>query len=175
MRKITVVPHNPEWAGEFERIKSELTRALGGLALAVEHVGSTSVTGLYAKPVIDIDIVIDNNTFQAVESRLNGIGYSHIGDLGIHGREAFGYENKPHLMEHHLYVCEKDADELTRHLALRDFLRVSEEYRDKYSRVKLEMAEKFPHNIDAYIDGKQPLILEIYAKRGLDITYKDSC
>ena len=78
-------------------------------------------------------------------------------------------------MEHHLYVCEKDADELTRHLALRDFLRVSEVYRDKYSRVKLEMAEKFPHNIDAYINGKQPLILEIYAKRGLDITYKDSC
>ena len=63
MRKITVVPHNPEWAGEFERIKSELTLALGGLALAVEHVGSTSVAGLYAKPVIDIDIVIDNNTF----------------------------------------------------------------------------------------------------------------
>ena len=174
-KMIKVVPYNPEWAGEFERIKSGLTRALGDLALAVEHVGSTSDPGLYAKPIIDIDIVIDNNTFPPVKSRLSGIGYNHIGDLGIHGREAFDYENKSHLMEHHLYVCEKDDDELKRHLALRDFLRVSEEYRDKYSRIKLEMAEKFPHNIDAYIDGKQPLILEIYAKRGLDITYKGIC
>jgi GrpB-like predicted nucleotidyltransferase (UPF0157 family) len=69
-------------------------------------------------------------------------------------------------------VCDKDAEELKRHLALRDFLRKNEEYRDKYSQTKLEVAEKHPHDIDAYIDGKQPVILEIYEKCGLDISDK---
>lgn len=172
MRNIIVVPYDPKWADEFERIKNEILTALKDSALSVEHVGSTSVPGLYAKPIIDIDIVIDKDMFDMVAGKLSRIGYRHVGDLDVTGREAFKYDNKPHLMEHNLYVCEKDADELKRHLALRDFLRKNEEYREEYSRIKLEMAEKYPHDIDSYIDGKQPVILGIYDKCGLDITYK---
>jgi len=176
MRRITVAPYDPGWADEFERIKKELMQelmpALSGVVLAAEHVGSTSVPGLYAKPIIDIDIVIETGMFDRVKARLESAGYFHVGDLGIAGREAFKYENKPHLMEHHLYVCEKDAAELKRHLALRDFLRQNQEYREKYSRIKIEMAKKYPNDIDGYMDGKQPVILEIYEKCGLDVTYK---
>ena len=121
---------------------------------------------------IDIDIVIDKNMLNAITKKLGEIGYTHVGDLGIEGREAFNYENKPHLMEHHLYVCDKDADELKRHIVLREFLRENQEYRDKYSQIKIEMAQKYPHDIDNYIDGKQPIILEIYQKCGLDTSYK---
>ena len=110
--------------------------------------------------------------FSTIKDKLRTIRYEHIGDLGIKGREAFSYENKPHLMNHHLYVCDKDAEELKRHLALRDFLRIHEPERNEYSRIKIEMSKKYPHDIDSYIEGKQPVILEIYEKCGLDISYK---
>ncbi|MCL2500599.1 MAG: GrpB family protein [Defluviitaleaceae bacterium] len=174
MRIITVVPYNAAWSDEFRKIKDELVPALSETALAIEHVGSTSVPGLFAKPIIDIDIVIDMRDFGVVQKRLAGLGYTHVGDLGIPGREAFKYEDKPHLMEHHLCVCDKNADELKRHIALRNFLRGNNEYRDKYSQIKQAMAIKYPHDIDNYILGKQPVILEIYEKCGLDTSYKNS-
>ncbi|MCL2372627.1 MAG: GrpB family protein [Defluviitaleaceae bacterium] len=172
MKPITITPYNPAWPGEFNKIKTELTQVLQGVALAIEHVGSTAVPGLSAKPIIDIDIIIETENFSATAARLATIGYHHVGDLGITGREAFKYEGKPHLMEHHLYVCEKNSPELNRHISLRDFLRTNETYRNKYSQIKIEMAKKFPHDIDSYIEGKQPLILKIYQLCGLDITYK---
>ena len=172
MRKIIVVAYNPDWEKEFEQIKSELIPVLSDLILNIEHVGSTSVPGLYAKPIIDIDIVIELELFDKVKEQLEKIGYFHVGNLGIEGREAFKYENKPHLMEHHLYVCDKNSDELKRHIALRNFLRNNKEYCDKYSAIKIEMAKNYPDNIDSYIDGKQSTILEIYEKCGLDTSYK---
>ena len=132
----------------------------------IEHVGSTSVEGLSAKPIIDIDIVIDQN-FEEVRQALESIGYIYEGDLGISGREAFKYQNKPHLMAHHLYVCNRDNEELRWHIKFRDYLRQHKEDRDKYSAIKKEMAFKYPEDIDFYIEGKQPVILEIYKKCGL--------
>ena len=172
MRTIVVVEYNPNWAKEFEKIKNELISVLADSVYTIEHVGSTAVPGLCAKPIIDIDIVIEKEMFEVIKEKLSSIGYYHIGNLGIGGREAFKYEDKPHLMDHHLYVCDKEADELKRHLVLRDFLRNNEEYRNKYSEIKMEMAKKHPHDIDSYISGKEPVILEIYEKCGLDITYK---
>ena len=189
MRTITVVPYNPKWENEFERIKDELMSIVSDIVISVEHVGSTSVPGLHAKPIIDIDIVIDCEKFVEVKGRLAKIGYFHIGNLGVEGREAFEYkerlidgiyspacqyQDKSHLMDHHLYVCDKNSDEVKRHLALRDFLRTDNEYRKKYADIKLEMANKYPHDIDSYILGKEPIILEIYEKCGLDTSYKTS-
>lgn len=164
---IVVVPHDPNWVAEFHKIERELLCAIGNLIVGVEHVGSTSVAELYAKPIIDIDVVIEEHHFAAVKNALFGIGYEHVGDLGIAGREAFKYRDKPHLMEHHLYVCGKDSPELKRHLALRDYLRTHSTERDRYSRIKIEMAEKFPHDIDRYLLGKEPVILDIYRKSGV--------
>ncbi len=172
MRKIVVTPYNPNWPHEFDQIKNELALALQDSVLAIEHVGSTAVPELWAKPIIDIDVIIEKEKFETAKDRLREIGYAHVGNLGIEGREAFKYGDKPHLAQHHLYVCDKDAEELTRHLALRDYLRVHKEYCEKYSKIKAEMAEKHPHDIDAYLDGKQPVILEIYEKCGLNISYK---
>ena len=107
MRNIIVLPYDENWPAEFEKIKSELEAALMGAAISIEHVGSTAVKGLYAKPIIDIDIVIEGDMFSVVRDRLKSIGYEHEGDLGIPTREAFKYLDKKHLMEHHLYVCPK--------------------------------------------------------------------
>jgi len=173
MRNIVVVPYDENWPQEFEKIKAEILPVVEDLILSIEHVGSTSVKGLYAKPIIDMNILIDDNgLLPAVTQRLAQLGYTHVGDLGIIGREAFKYADKPHLMAHHLYVCPKDSMEHKRQITFRDHLRLHPDDCEKYSNIKLEMAAKFPHDIDGYISGKQPVVLEIYEKCGLDISYK---
>ena len=102
--KVTVVPYDESWQQAFAVIKNELEAAVRDLILGIEHVGSTSVEGLSAKPCIDIDIVIEDYTvFGAVVDRLQSIGYIHEGDLGIKDREAFDYSGKTHLYKHHFY------------------------------------------------------------------------
>jgi GrpB-like predicted nucleotidyltransferase (UPF0157 family) len=165
-KHVIVDDYNPEWKNEFERISDELLAVLTGKIISIEHVGSTSVQGLAAKPIIDIDIVINKN-FEEVKQALEMVGYLYEGDLGITGREAFRYENKPHLMKHHLYVCNKENEELHRHTTFRNYLRQHKEDKDKYSIIKKEMALKYPYDIDSYTEGKQPVIQEIYKKCGL--------
>lgn len=166
--QVVVVPWQPEWPARFEGIRAALLPALEGLICACEHVGSTSVPGLAAKPIIDIDIVIpDMAAFGPVKEALASLGYRHEGNLGIPGREAFKYDDKPELMTHHLYVCARNSAELQRHLALRDYLRAHPQDRDRYAQVKLAAAARHPMDIDAYIAEKSDIIQEIYAKCGL--------
>ena len=163
-RKITVLPYNEQCERDFAQIQDELVKALGPLSLRIEHVGSTAVRGLSAKPIIDIDIVIrDYSLLEAVVSALEAIGYYHEGDLGIAGREAFRYDGKDHLQKHHLYVCPQDSAELKRHIAFRDYLRIHPEAVKEYSRIKEEGAALFPNDIDKYIEYKAPFIKKIYA------------
>ena len=171
-RNIVVLPYDQKWQQDFLDIKKELAAALGlspeGLALAIEHVGSTSVPGLSAKPIIDIDVVVRAGDVQAAIQALAGIGYNHEGNLGVPGREAFGYSGKEHLQEHHLYLCPEDSPELKRHLAFRNYLREHPQSVEEYSNIKLEAAALFPHDIDGYINHKSPVIEKIYKERGID-------
>lgn len=168
-KKVIVLPYDPNWKTCFESIKQELESALGNLAMRIEHVGSTSVEGLSAKPIIDIDVVIDDySVFGSVVERLAAIGYTHEGDLGIKGREAFKYSDKPHLQKHHLYVCPQDSAELLRHITFRDFLRSHPEAARKYGKVKETAAKLYPDNIEKYMEYKSPCIEELYRQCGLN-------
>ena len=165
---VIVLPYNKEWKSDFEKIKRELEAALGNLTIGIEHVGSTSVEGLSAKPCIDIDVIIkDYSVFGAVVDRLNTIGYIHEGNLGIQDREAFKYTEKPHLQKHHLYVCPQNSEELRRHLTFRNFLRSNPEARKKYGQTKEAAAKLFPNDIDRYIQYKSPCIEELYRLCGI--------
>ena len=167
-KRVEVVPYDEAWTSAFEEIKNELENALGDLIVGVEHIGSTSVEGLSAKPIIDIDIIIqDYSTFDAVVNSLKTIGYIHEGDLGIKDREAFKYLDKPHLQQHHLYVCPQYSAELFRHITFRDFLRSNPEAIKRYSEVKEKAAQLFPNEIDKYIEYKSPCIEELYKLCGL--------
>ena len=167
-KRVVVLPYDKEWKNAFEQIKKEIENALGDLIVATLHVGSTAVEGMSAKPCIDIDVVIrDYSVFDDVVQRLNAIGYIHEGDLGIKGREAFKYSDKPHLMNHHLYVCAEDSRELYRHVTFRDFLRSDPRAMEKYSRVKEEAARLFPNDIDKYMQYKSACIEELYLMCGL--------
>lgn len=166
--KVMVLPYDEAWRSDFERIRREIEEAVGDLTVGIEHVGSTSVEGMWAKPCVDIDVVIpDYGVFPAVVSRLQAIGYVHEGDLGIPGREAFRYENKPHLKNHHLYVCPENSRELHRHVVFRDFLRSHPEAVGRYSEVKRAAAELYPDDIDGYIAYKSSCIEELYRQCGL--------
>jgi GrpB-like predicted nucleotidyltransferase (UPF0157 family) len=163
-----VLPYDRAWKTAFETIKGEIEAALGDLILGIEHVGSTAVEGLPAKPCIDLDVVIgDYAVFPGVVQILASIGYIHEGDLGIKGREAFRYEDKPHLMKHHLYVCPRDSRELHRHITFRDFLRSSPQAAKQYGQVKEEAARRYPDNIDQYMQFKSACVEQLYEQCGL--------
>ena len=167
-KKVIVVPYDKAWKSAFEEIKKEIERVIGDLIIGIEHVGSTSVEGLSAKPIIDIDVVIkDYSVFATVVQKLETIGYIHEGDLGIKDRETFKYSNKPHLQKHHLYVCPQYSEELHRHVTFRDYLKNNREAVKKYSLVKETAAILFPNEIEKYIDYKTPCIEELYMRCGL--------
>ena len=167
--KVIVMPYHKKWQADFEKIKFELENAIGDLILGIEHVGSTSVQGMSAKPCIDIDVVIkDYSVFDIVVAKLADIGYIHEGDLGIKDREAFKYTNKPHLQTHHLYVCPQYSTELHRHITFRDYLRTHPEAANEYSKVKEKAAQLFPDDIDSYIEFKSPCIAKLYKLCGLE-------
>lgn len=165
---VKVLPYDPQWKSDFEKIKKELENVIGNDILRIEHIGSTSVEGLSAKPCIDIDVVIkDYTVLDEIISKLHTIGYIHEGDLGIKDREAFRYENKPHLQTHHLYVCPENSKELHRHITFRDYLRTHPEAVHKYSVVKEKAAYLYPENIEKYMEYKSSCIHELYKLCGL--------
>ena len=167
--KVEVLPYDAGWSADFEKIRDEIQSALGELAAGIEHVGSTAVEGMSAKPCIDLDVILrDGAAQETVIAKLAEIGYIHEGDLGIPGREAFRYDGKPHLRKHHLYVCPRDSRELRRHITFRDFLRTHPEAVRQYSAVKEAAAKLFPNDIDGYIRYKSPCIEELYRLCGLD-------
>lgn len=165
---VVVVPYDKNWPSEFERIRKDLAAALGKAAIGIEHVGSTSVEGLWAKPILDIDVIICGcDCLPDVIGRLAAIGYEHEGNLGIEGREAFRYDRKPDRMLHHLYVCPQDSLELKRHMVFRDYLRAHPEDAAAYGEVKRQGAGLFPYDIEGYLSYKSACIREIYKKCGL--------
>ena len=163
-KNVVVEKWNPKWKDEFERIVDSLGEDVIYNSVKIEHVGSTSVEGLSAKPIIDLDIVIENDKFEIIKRLLNDKGYKHEGDLGIEGREAFSYSGKEELMTHHLYVCTKDSEELFKHITFRDFLKNNSALASEYSKVKEQAAVLYPDDIDKYMEFKSEIIEKIYKK-----------
>ena len=144
---MVVVEYDKNWPSDFEKIKKEIEKAIVEPAV-IEHVGSTSIPGMKAKPIIDIDVGLNNwADFEKVKAELAAIGYVHEGDKGIKGRQAFGRTGFIHndvldTIDHHLYVCSVDNEEFKRHLLFRDYLRSHDEARDKYNQIKEEILTK---------------------------------
>ena len=166
-RLIEVVDYDPSWPALFAEITAPIRAALaGGPLTRIEHVGSTSVPGLPAKPVIDIDVVIPTRAdLPDAIARLATLGYVHQGDLGITGREAF--KSPPDLPRHNLYVCAEDSPELRRHLTFRDYLRAHPDDARHYGGLKRELAAHHATDIDAYVDGKTDFIKGVLENAGV--------
>lgn len=162
IRIIAVLEYDPNWAEEFQTYAVELRSALGNLVMSIEHVGSTSVVGLVAKPVIDIDVVISSRiVLGQVIQKLAKLNYGHEGNLGIPGREGFMW---PEGKRHHLYVCSVDTPNLHNHLVFRDYLRAHSEAVKAYGELKRELSERYINDMDAYGEAKTDFIQSIIAK-----------
>ena len=166
-RTITIVAYNPQWPVMFAELRRVLETALGTIALSIEHVGSTAVPGLAAKPIIDLDIVIaSSDCLSDAIQALALLGYVHEGDLGVTGREAFARQGHDvpwdgtgrTWPQHHLYVCARDSAALARHGAFRDYLRQHPEAAAAYAQLKDQLAHQFPHDREAYTQGKRGFI-----------------
>ncbi len=161
-----VCEYNPAWPSWFRRIRGVIAEKLGATCLAIEHVGSTAVPGMTAKPIIDIDVVVEPDMLQTVKGLLEELEYRHEGDLGIPDREAFKLEDpdlSARLPSHHLYVCPRECEELKRHLAFRDFLRTNSEWASRLSELKRSLSVQHGDDREAYMNGKAPMVEEITA------------
>ncbi len=157
---VIVADYDPAWPRLFEELRDRVVAALGDLVVAVEHVGSTAVPGLPAKPIVDLDVVIATAAdLPAAIERLATLGYVHRGDLGIPGREAFSRPSD--TPPHHLYVCARDSTELRRHLLFRDYLRTHPEDARAYGALKRQLATRFRDDREAYTEAKSAFVAEI--------------
>ena len=132
----------------------------------MEHVGSTSVEGLAAKPIIDADIVIDDmGVLDEIRHRLEEAGYEYLGERGI--SERFAFRCKQPEFAHNLYVCVDGCLALRNHLSFRDHLRSHADDRRRYGELKRSLARRYPDDIDAYVRGKTAFITDILRNYGV--------
>lgn len=166
MPVLEVVPYNPEWRNWFIELRLPIWESISDLVVDVVHVGSTSIEGMSAKPIIDIDIVFDDwGKFPLIVKRLGSIGYRHVGDLGVTGREAFDFEFQPKY-PHHLYVCHIDSGAYRNHMLLKKHLMENPEDFKRYNDLKISLANSVVSR-EEYWRSKTMLILEFLEKEGL--------
>ncbi|WP_369137729.1 GrpB family protein [Modestobacter versicolor] len=158
-----VVAYDERWPRDFAAIREHLLPAFAGLAVTIEHVGSTAVPGLAAKPVIDLDVVVvEAAQVPRAVAALESLGYAHQGDLGIRGREAFSV--LPGLPLHHLYVVVHGSPALRDHVDLRDHLRAHPDDAARYAAEKRRLSPLLVSDRDAYVAGKAWLVEELLAR-----------
>ncbi|KAL3425689.1 hypothetical protein PVAG01_02480 [Phlyctema vagabunda] len=161
-------PHNPAWFEEFARTKSNLEQALSGVpVVAIEHVGSTSIPGLLAKPIIDIDIICKREDMGIVRKAMIEAGYSDRGDLGIPGRIAFVQPEASSVeMRRNTYAVVEGSLCLKNHLDLKRMILQDAGLKQEYAEIKLAMAHKEVPDVDAYCTGKNAVVLKILRAAG---------
>ncbi len=165
-RRIVVVAHRPDWSDLFAKEKAALLDAIGGLpcVLDIQHVGSTSVPGLVAKPVIDIGIGITSFEEAVVcIAPVSALGYVYRGECGIARRHYFSRDNPAstdaaYRRTHHIHMFETMSREWKHHIAFRDALRCNPELASQYAALKQELARRFPEDTAAYCSAKTAFI-----------------
>jgi GrpB-like predicted nucleotidyltransferase (UPF0157 family) len=162
IRKVEVVPHNPNWCGAFETESKQIADALGENAIAIQHIGSTSIATIHAKPIIDILVAVRSiDKVNDRNSAMQAIGYACMGEFGISDRRFFRKDNAAGIRTHHIHTFEINSAQIDRHLAFRDYLNAHPEAAREYSELKQALAQKYPTDIQGYMDGKDGFIKEI--------------
>lgn len=163
MRKVEVKSYTEQWLSMFEEEANILHKILGLEIIDIHHIGSTSVNGLKAKPIIDImPVVKDINRIDEFNTSMVEFGYEPKGENGISQRRYFkkGGDNRTH----HIHIYQIGNPEIDRHLAFRDYLRAHPDIAKKYGDLKENLSQRFPYDIESYIKGKKQLALEIERK-----------
>jgi GrpB-like predicted nucleotidyltransferase (UPF0157 family) len=155
---INVVDHDPRWAETFKHERERLAEVLGDLALAIEHVGSTAVPGLAAKPIVDIMVGVERTPLpESTLIALGTLGYQYRGDSGVPGKQYF----RTNPRTRHLHVVEFGGEDWVRTLAFRDYLRTHPTAVLEYEALKRELAQFHRDNRNRYLEGKASFIRSV--------------
>lgn len=165
---VYVLPHDCKWRESFDSEAAEIRNLLNGISLEVYHIGSTAIPGIYAKPVIDLLLVVASlDSLDGRNERMISFGYEPMGECGIPGRRYFRKNAANGIRTHNIHAFEEGTLGVRRHLAFRDYLMAHPEVAYKYSLLKQQLAYSFPDSIDAYMAGKAPFIQD-YEKLALE-------
>ena len=160
---IEVVPYDCNWANHFLIEATRLEKLFKENFSAIHHIGSTSIPDMPAKPTIDIVLAVkDIAKVDKLNPEMQKLGYEAWGEYNIPGRRFFVKgENK---RSHHVHVFQQGSPDITRHILFRDYFIANPVDAKEYSKLKIELAEKFRHNRRAYVVGKQEFVKRLEAK-----------
>lgn len=154
---IEVVDYDPNWPSRFESEKALLSETIGTAVVKIHHIGSTSVEGLSAKPIIDM--IIEAKSLELLDdanAQFESLGYEVMGEFGIAGRRY--YRKGGDCRTHQIHAFVAGDDNIPRHLAFRDYLRAHPSVRFEYQNLKIELALQCNNDIEAYCDGKDTFV-----------------
>ncbi|MDQ0253553.1 GrpB-like predicted nucleotidyltransferase (UPF0157 family) [Evansella vedderi] len=160
MRKVEVCAYNEAWLIMFKEEENKLANIFEDELVALHHIGSTAVRGLQAKPIIDImPVVRDIEKVDNYNQAMIEIGYEPRGENGIPKRRYFqkGGDNRTH----HVHIFQVGSEDITRHLAFREYLSTFPQVKKEYGELKQSLAQQFPYEIAAYIEGKDGFVKEM--------------
>ena len=161
---VVVTDYKENWNQMFKDESQKIKDIFGHELIDIHHIGSTSVQGLKAKPVIDLmPVVREIENIDLFSEQMEELGYEPLGEFGIKGRRYFrkGVDTRTH----HVHVFQFDnTEDINRHLAFRDYLREHFEDANLYGRLKNRLAQQFPNDIASYVDGKDAFIKELEKK-----------
>ncbi len=162
--EIEILPHDPHWYNIFEEEKKALSRILNNSLIDLHHIGSTSIPGIYAKPIIDILPVVDDiRHVDTLDEAFKSLGYEVKREFGIPGRRFFTKRlNGKRTFNVHIF--QKGHADINRHLLFRDYMRVHPEDAEAYSNLKRTLVQNFPTDIEKYCWGKNDFVKSIEEK-----------
>jgi GrpB-like predicted nucleotidyltransferase (UPF0157 family) len=160
-REVELVPHNPEWSQQADQEISRFLDSLSFTIIGIYHIGSTSVPGIKAKPILDFVMEVENlsDVIDAI-AEFESLGYQSKGEYGIPGRQFFTRDTDGER-SHHLHVFQKGHPDIERHTAFRDYLRANPEAAKAYEKLKEELANRFPKHSSNYTEAKSDFILSM--------------
>jgi GrpB-like predicted nucleotidyltransferase (UPF0157 family) len=165
---VEVVPHDAGWRDLFEEEQRRLNERIGALTLDIQHVGSTAVPGLAAKPIIDIAVAVASpDLISQCRQPLVDLGYIDRGDAGSDGGHLFVKERAPKMRTHHLHLVSIDDPQWGNYLRFRDMLRIDTLLRARYGALKQDLQAQFAHDRQAYTRAKEAFVQDTLEGRGL--------
>ena len=174
MSRVVVVSHDPSWTELYKQESARLRGALAAAVVAIHHIGSTSIPGIFAKPIVDI--LVEATDLTEVDSRnvqMETLGYEVMGECGIPGRRYFRKDNSVGDRIHNVHTFLAGTPDVARHLAFRDFMRAHPAHARSYSDLKRKLARAHPDSIEKYMDGKDSFMKEMEERRAQFIKESD--